>query len=61
MTKTVLDQIGGENALRELVEHFYDLIETLPEGRKIVDLHMDGQQIAHTRQRQFNFMSGFLG
>ena len=33
MTQTVLDQIGGEDALRELVEHFYDLVEELPEGQ----------------------------
>ena len=61
MTQTVLDQIGGEDALRTLVEHFYDLIESLPEGRQIVHLHMDGHGIAHTRQEQFNFMSGFMG
>ena len=61
MTESVLDQIGGEGTLRALVEHFYDLIESLPEGRQIVKLHMEGHGIAHTRQEQFNFMSGFLG
>lgn len=61
MTQTVLDQIGGEEALRDLVEHFYDLVETLPEGQQIVHLHMDGHGFAHTRMEQFNFMSGFMG
>ncbi|WP_299875459.1 group II truncated hemoglobin [uncultured Sulfitobacter sp.] len=61
MTRTVLDQIGGEDALRTMVEHFYDLVESLPEGRQIVHLHMEGHGIAHTRQEQFNFMSGFMG
>ncbi|MGC1498311.1 MAG: cyanoglobin [Sulfitobacter sp.] len=61
MTQTVLDQIGGEDALRILIEHFYDLVETLPEGRRIVHLHMAGHGIAHTRVEQFNFMSGFMG
>jgi len=61
MTRTVLDQIGGEEALRSLVEHFYDLVETLPEGQRIVHLHMEGHGIAQTRIEQFNFMCGFMG
>ena len=61
MTASVLDQIGGEDALRTLVEHFYDLVESQPEGRQIVNLHMDGHGIAHTRREQFDFMSGFMG
>jgi len=58
---TVLDQIGGETALRELVEHFYDLVEVVPEGRKIVSLHRQHHGLAHTRIEQFNFLSGFMG
>lgn len=58
---SVLDEIGGEPALKELVEHFYDLVENTPEGRQIVHLHMDGHGIAHTREEQFNFMCGFMG
>lgn len=61
MTQTVLDQIGGEDALRELVEHFYDLVETLPEGRQIMSLHLQNHGLAHTRVEQFNFLSGFMG
>ena len=61
MTQTVLDKIGGEDALRALVAHFYDLVESQPEGQQIVHLHMDGHGIAHTREEQFNFMSGFMG
>jgi len=58
---TVLDQIGGETALRELVEHFYDLVETLPEGRQLVSLHLQNHGLAHTRIEQFDFLSGFMG
>jgi len=61
MTETVLDKLGGEDALRRLVEHFYDLVEARPEGAQIVRLHMDGHGIAATRVEQFNFLSGFLG
>ncbi|MFK7838359.1 MAG: group II truncated hemoglobin [Sulfitobacter sp.] len=58
---TMIDQIGGEEGLRELVEHFYDLVETAPEAQRLLDLHMDGHGLAHTREEQFNFMSGFMG
>ncbi len=61
MTQTVLDKLGGEDALRELVEHFYDLVESRPEGAQIVRLHMDGHGIAATRAQQFNFLCGFFG
>ncbi len=61
MTQSVLDQIGGEDALRDLVEHFYDLVETLPEGRQILSLHLQNHGLAHTRVEQFNFLSGFMG
>lgn len=59
--KTVLDQIGGEAALRDLVEQFYDLVETLPEGKHILSLHLQNHGLAHTRVEQFNFLSGFMG
>tara|TARA_R110000787_G_scaffold177078_1_gene289143 strand:+ start:747 stop:1160 length:414 start_codon:yes stop_codon:yes gene_type:complete len=56
-----LKDIGGETRLRALVETFYDLIETLPEGSNLRRLHARGHGIAHARVEQFNFMSGFLG
>ena len=58
---TVLDEIGGEMALHELVEHFYDLVELLPEGEQIHSLHLQHHGLAHTRVEQFNFLSGFMG
>lgn len=58
---SVLDQLGGEPALRDLVETFYDLVETLPEAEQLRVLHMDGHGFAHTRVEQFEFLSGFLG
>jgi hemoglobin len=61
MTKTAIQALGGEDGLRTLVEHFYDLIETLPEGAKIQSLHFQGHGIAQTRIEQFNFLSGFCG
>ncbi len=32
MRQVLLDQIGGEEALRVLVTRFYDLMESLPEA-----------------------------
>ncbi|WP_324753422.1 cyanoglobin [Roseovarius sp. Pro17] len=61
MTQTILDKLGGEAALKELVEHFYDLIESRPEGAQIVRLHMEGHGIAATRIGQFEFLCGFFG
>lgn len=61
MSRHMIDSIGGEPVLRRLVEDFYDLIETLPEGETMRKLHQRGHGIAHVRQEQFNFLSGFLG
>ncbi|MES2847167.1 MAG: group II truncated hemoglobin [Pseudomonadota bacterium] len=57
----VIDQIGGEATVRALVERFYDLIETLPQGAQILHLHFRGHGMAHVRAEQFAFLSGFFG
>jgi hemoglobin len=61
MMATVIDDIGGEPAVRALVERFYDLIETAPEGAKILNLHFQGHGLAHVRLEQFDFLCGFFG
>jgi hemoglobin len=58
---STLDDIGGEDNLRALVETFYDLIENLPEGSNLRRLHARGHGVAHARVEQFNFLSGFMG
>lgn len=57
----MFDQMGGEPAVRALVERFYDLVESTPEGAKILQLHFRGHGIAHVRSEQFDFLSGFFG
>lgn len=57
----MIDQIGGEPKLQELVNHFYDLIETVPQGRAIMDMHLKGHGLNHVRPAQFAFLCGFLG
>lgn len=57
----MIDVIGGEEAVRALVETFYDLVESEPEGENLRRLHQRGQGMANARVEQFNFLCGFLG
>lgn len=59
--QSVFDQMGGAPAVRALVERFYDLVETMPEGAQILHLHFRGHGMAHVRAEQFDFLSGFFG
>ncbi|SEK28922.1 hemoglobin [Roseovarius azorensis] len=61
MSHRMIDVLDGEDAVRSLVERFYDLIETLPEGENLRRLHRRGQGIDTARTEQFNFLTGFLG
>ena len=58
---SALQEIGGETALRDLVERFYDLMESDPAVHELHRLHFRGHGLSHTRQAQFEFMCGFLG
>ncbi len=53
------DAIGGEAAVRRLVERFYQLMEELPVARDIRALHPS--DLAETKERFFLFLSGWLG
>ncbi|GAB1480141.1 group II truncated hemoglobin [Paracoccaceae bacterium] len=57
----MIERIGGEEAVRRLVDRFYDLIETLPQGATILDMHLRGHGLSHVRPEQFAFLSGFFG
>lgn len=59
--QTVYQMIGGEQALERLVEKFYDIIETDPDGEIVHALHRKGFGISHVRLAQFEFLSGFFG
>ncbi|MGL4312135.1 MAG: group II truncated hemoglobin [Paracoccaceae bacterium] len=59
--KTMIDRIGGEEKVHELVDHFYDLIETLPQGEAILTMHLKGHGLSHARPEQFAFLCGFFG
>lgn len=57
----MIDRIGGEPQVRLLVNHFYDLIETLPQGAAIMAMHQRGHGLSHVRPEQFDFLCGFFG
>ena len=59
--KTMIDKIGGEPKVHELVDHFYDLIESLPQGEAIMTMHLKGHGLSHVRPAQFEFLCGFFG
>ncbi len=53
------ERLGGEEKLRQLVDHFYDLMESEPESYGIRKLHP--QDLSGSRQKLFMFLSGWLG
>lgn len=51
--------LGGEPAVRALVERFYDLMELEPAYATIRKLH--AADLAHAREKLLLFLSGWLG
>ena len=58
---SLYEALGGEKGIEQLVQVFYDLVETEPESHLLHLLHLRGNGVAHSRIEQFNFLSGFLG
>lgn len=58
---TLYELIGGESGVKNLVKVFYDLVESDPAGSPLLAMHNLGHGIAHAREAQFEFLSGFLG
>jgi hemoglobin len=52
-------RMGGEAAVRALVERFYELMDTLHEAWEIRKLHP--QDLTGSRDKLFKFLSGWLG
>ena len=51
--------LGGEPAVRRLVDRFYQLMNELPQARAIRALHP--ADLGESRQRLYEFLSGWLG
>jgi hemoglobin len=56
---TPYDVIGGEPALRQLVERFYFYMDTLPQAQGIRAMHQ--RDLSSAKDKLFKFMSGWLG
>lgn len=51
--------LGGDTAVRRLVDRFYDLMDTVPEYHGIRKLHP--RDLAGARDKLYMFLSGWLG
>lgn len=56
---TPYEMLGGEPALRRLIERFYALMDTLPEAWSIRQLHPES--LAGSERKLFEYLSGWLG
>jgi hemoglobin len=61
MVVSLYERMGGGSRLQVLVDAFYDIVETEPDGQILHLLHLRGHGVLHSRIEQFNFLSGFLG
>jgi hemoglobin len=53
------EKIGGEPAVRRLVDRFYELMDTLPEAAHIRQMHPPS--LTESNLKLFEFLSGWLG
>ncbi|HXH04317.1 MAG TPA: group II truncated hemoglobin [Candidatus Competibacteraceae bacterium] len=59
MPSTPYERLGGAERVRELVDRFYDLMDTLPEARGIRSMHPPS--LAGSRDKLYEFLCGWLG
>ena len=56
---TAFEALGGEEAVRQLVDRFYDLMDLEPGYKELRALH--GATLAGARDKLFWFLCGWLG
>jgi hemoglobin len=56
---TPYDRLGGEAGVRELVERFYDYMDSEAEAAQIRQMH--ARDLRGSRSKLFLFLSGWLG
>jgi len=56
---TPYEAMGGEQAIRSLVDRFYFYMDTLPEAAEIRKMH--AKSLLSAKDKLFKFLSGWLG
>lgn len=59
LPQTHYQRIGGEAAIQQLVQRFYDHMDELPETYGIRKLH--AEDLSGSRQKLFDFLTGWMG
>lgn len=58
-SKTLFELLGGEPAIRALVERFYDLMDMEPDFAELRAVH--GPSLDNAREKLFLFLCGYFG
>jgi hemoglobin len=56
---TPFERLGGPDAVRALVDRFYDLMSELPEAADVLKMHPEN--LASSREKLRLFLTGWLG
>lgn len=59
MNESLYTRMGGADAVRALVDRFYDHMDTLPEASVVRGLHPD--DLTESRDKLYWFLSGWAG
>ena len=59
MENTHYERLGGEKSVRELVDRFYDLMDSRPDTSELRKIH--APDLSDARNKLFMFLSGWLG
>lgn len=59
MSTTPYEALGGADAVRRLVDRFYDVMDELPETHALRQIHPE--DLTGSRQSLFEFLSGWFG
>ena len=57
--ESTYDRIGGDEGLKQLVDTFYNYMDSLPEAKTIRDFHP--KDLRSSREKLFMFLSGWMG
>lgn len=59
MSQTLYEILGGEQPLKNLVDSFYQVMDTEPEVKELRAIH--AQDLTSANEKLFEFLSGWLG